>query len=115
MNIKISRGNSKMGEIPSISLPAGVTCRNDCECNQKCYAKRLERLRKTVRQAYEHNYKILNDSPDIFWREVEASIMMSRFFRLHVSGNIPNEDYLHQMVKITERKQNYEVICSTNK
>lgn len=33
MNIKISNGNSKMGAIPSVSLPAGVTCRQDCECS----------------------------------------------------------------------------------
>ena len=102
MNVKVSRGNSKMGEIPSVSLPAGITCRGDCECNQKCYAKRLERLRKNVHQAYEYNYKLLNDSPDIFWREVEASIMMSRFFRFHVSGDIPNDDYLHKMIEIAE-------------
>lgn len=115
MNVKVSRGNSKMGEIPSVSLPAGITCRGDCECNQKCYAKRLERLRKNVHQAYEHNYKLLNDSPDIFWREVEASIMMSRFFRFHVSGDIPNDDYLHKMIEIAERNSHCEVLCFTKK
>ena len=52
MNVKISKGNSKLGAIPSVSLPAGKTCRNDCECSNKCYAKKLERLRKTVREAY---------------------------------------------------------------
>ena len=115
MNIKISRGNSKMGEIPSISLPAGITCRNDCECNQKCYAKRLERLRKTVRQSYEHNYNLLINSPDVFWREVEASIMMSRFFRFHVSGDIPNEDYLIKMISIAAANPHCEILCFTKK
>lgn len=79
MNVKISKGNSKLGAIPSVSLPAGKTCRNDCECSNKCYAKKLERLRKTVREAYQHNYDLLNNKPDVYWREVEASIMMSRF------------------------------------
>ena len=36
-NIKISPGNSKMGAIPSVSLPAIKTCR-DCKCKEKCYA-----------------------------------------------------------------------------
>lgn len=78
MNIKISSGNAKMGSIPSVSLPAGVTCRVDCDCQKKCYAKRLERLRKTVRDAYKQNYELLNHDSDTYWREVEASIMMSR-------------------------------------
>ena len=41
-NIKISPGNSKMGAIPSVSLPAIKTCR-DCKCKEKCYAAKLER------------------------------------------------------------------------
>lgn len=36
MNIKISSGNAKLGSIPSISLPVGITCRGDCECQKKC-------------------------------------------------------------------------------
>lgn len=115
MNIKVSKGNSKMGDIPSISLPAGLTCRNDCECNKKCYAKRIERLRKSAHKAYEHNYNLLNNSPDIFWREVEASIMMSRFFRFHVSGDIPDEDYLIRMINISADNPHCQVLCFTKK
>ena len=52
-NVKISAGNAKLGSIPSVSLPAGVTCRKDCECFKKCYAQRLERMRPSVRNAYQ--------------------------------------------------------------
>lgn len=92
MNVKISQGNSKLGSIQSISLPAGITCRGDCECSKKCYAIRLERLRPSVRAAYQLNYDLLNRNSVTFWREVEASVMMSRFFRFHVSGDIPDDD-----------------------
>lgn len=112
MNVKISKGNSKLGAIPSVSLPAGKTCRNDCECSNKCYAKKLERLRKTVREAYQHNYDLLNNKPDVYWREVEASIMMSRFFRFHVSGDIPDEDYLIHMIEIAQRNPHCEILLS---
>lgn len=115
MDIKISRGNSKMGEIPSVSLPAGITCRNDCECNQKCYAKKLERIRRSVREAYAHNYNILQNSPEVFWREVEASIMMSRFFRFHVSGDIPDANYLQKIVQISVRNTYCQILCFTKK
>lgn len=115
MNVKISPGNSKLGAIPSISLPAGLTCRNDCGCGNKCYAKRLERMRPSVRQAYQHNYELLNRDSDTYWREVEASIMMSRFFRFHVSGDIPDNVYFAHMVEIAERNQHCEILCFTKK
>ena len=114
-NVKISAGNAKLGSIPSVSLPAGVTCRKDCECFKKCYAQRLERMRPSVRNAYQHNLTLLQKSPDIYWREVEASIMMSRFFRFHVSGDIPNEEYFTRMVEIAKRNPHCEILCFTKK
>ena len=115
MNVKISSGNSKMGAIPSVSLPAGVTCRQDCECSKKCYAKRLERMRPSVHQAYQHNYDLLTHDSDTYWREVEASIMMSRFFRYHVSGDIPDNVYFAHMIEIAERNPHCEMLCFTKK
>lgn len=114
-NVKISAGNAKLGSIPSVSLPAGVTCRKDCECNKKCYAQRLERLRPAVKQAYQHNYTLLNEQPEVYWREVEASIMMSRFFRFHVSGDIPDSIYLVHMIEIAGRNPHCEILCFTKK
>ena len=115
MNIKISSGNAKLGSIPSVSLPAGVTCRADCSCQKKCYAKKLERLRKSVRDAYQHNLCVLRDSPETYWREVEASIMMSRFFRFHVSGDIPDCIYFAHMIEVSERNPHCEILCFTKK
>lgn len=115
MNVKISNGNAKMGAIPSVSLPAGVTCRSDCECGKKCYAKRLERMRPSVRQAYKYNYDLLNSDPNTYWREVEASIMMSRFFRFHVSGDIPDAAYFEHMVDIARTNTHCEILCFTKK
>lgn len=115
MNIKISQGNSKMGSIPSVSLPAGLTCRVDCECGKKCYAKKIERLRSSVKQAYQHNYELLNSDPNTYWREVEASIMMSRFFRFHVSGDIPDNVYFAHMIEVAERNPHCEILCFTKK
>jgi hypothetical protein len=114
-NVKISAGNAKLGSIPSVSLSAGETCRKDCECFKKCYAQRIERRRPSVREAYKHNLTLLRESPDIYWREVEASIMMSRFFRFHVSGDIPDNVYFAHMVDIAERNQHCEILCFTKK
>lgn len=112
--VKISKGNSKLGAIPSVSLPSIKTCRN-CACQEKCYAQKLERLRPAVRNAYQHNLEVWIKDPDTYWREVEASIMMSRFFRFHVSGDIPSFKYLVNMVAIAKRQPHCEILCFTKK
>lgn len=114
-HVSISRGNTKMGNIPSVSLPAGLTCRSDCECLRKCYARKLERLRTTVRNAYHNNYDVLKFEPQTFWREVEATVMLSRYFRFHVSGDIPDEEYFNHMVEIAQRNLHCEILCFTKK
>ena len=112
--IKLSKGNSKMGSIPSVSLPAIKTCRQ-CACQEKCYAYKLERLRPAVRNAYQHNLEVLLKEPETYWREVEASVMMSRFFRFHVSGDIPNQEYLANMVAVAGRNSHCEILCFTKR
>jgi hypothetical protein len=104
-----------MGSISSVSLPSGLTCRNDCECSKKCYAKRIERLRKNVRESYATNLRVLKENPDVYWREVEASIMMSRFFRFHVSGDIPDRNYLDKIIEVSDRNRHCEILCFTKK
>lgn len=114
MSVSISKGNGKMGAIQSVSLPSGVTCRS-CACIKKCYARRIERLRKSVRDAYYNNYNILTTEPDVYWREVEAAIMLSRYFRFHVSGDIPDADYLNNMVQIARHNKHCQILCFTKK
>lgn len=72
-------------------------------------------MRKSVAAAYAHNLNILQNDPDVYWREVEAAIMMSRFFRFHVSGDIPDMDYLVHMVDVSARNQHCQILCFTKK
>lgn len=113
--ISISKGNAKMGEIMSVSLPAIITCGKDVPCKKKCYANRIEVRRSNVREAYEKNWGILKTDPDTYWREVEASIKMSRFFRFHVSGDIPDMDYLKRMFAVARRNKHCKILCFTKK
>ena len=113
-HVKISPGNSKLGSIPSVSLPSVVTCKQGV-CQNKCYARKLERLRPVVAAAYASNLNLLQTDPETFWREVEGSIMMSRFFRFHVSGDIPDENYFRHMVEIAKRNPHCQILCFTKK
>lgn len=115
MTVHISPGNGKMGPIPSVSLPAGETCRKDAPCFPKCYARRLEAFRATVHDSYVDNLVTLIQDPETFWREVEASVMMNRYFRFHVSGDIPNAEYFCRMIDIAIRNPHCEILCFTKK
>lgn len=100
--VSISKGNSKLGAIPSVSLPSCITCNPSAPCFKKCYAAKIERLRKTVKDAYSRNLDILQEDPALYWLQVKAAASMSRFFRFHVSGDIPNPQYFADMVKTAE-------------
>lgn len=101
-NVTISNGNSKLGVIPSVSLPACTTCNPSAPCFKTCYARRLEARRASVRDSYAHNLDVLVADPRAYWLQVRAAAVMARFFRFHVSGDMPNAEYLREMV-ITAR------------
>ena len=115
LHVSISRGNSKMGAIPSLSLPPFVSCSPAaCKlCVKKCYARRIVARRKTVKEAYEKNLYILQNEPEKFWREVDGALAMATHFRFGVSGDIYNADYFEHMVELTRKNKHCEVLCFT--
>lgn len=98
MKVSISKGNSKMGAIPSVSLPACTTCNPNAPCFKKCYAAKIARLRKTVRDAYERNFIEWIERPNDYWQQVRDAARMAKYFRFHVSGDIPEPIYFYDMV-----------------
>lgn len=112
--VSISEGNDKMGHVPSVSLPSLIYCIM-CGCWKKCYANRMEKRRKVIREAYARNAKILKNNPDEFWKQVRKAIARSRFFRFHVSGEIPNYEYFCEMVKSAELYPYCDILCFTKK
>ena len=115
MTVCISKGNRKMGAIPSVSLPAIVTCRKDCRCCGICYAKKMERIYKNVRESYARNLQILTDDPAEYWRQVDEAVSKNHFFRFHVAGDIPNREYFEQMVEVAYRNPNCQILCFTKR
>jgi len=113
MKVSISNGNSKMGPIPSVSLPPIVTCKNCASCSKKCYAAKLARIYKTVREAWDRNLQILNEDRDSYFTQVKAAAMVTRFFRFHVSGDIVDIDYLDRMVKIARELKGTQFLAFT--
>lgn len=98
--VSISKGNSKMGSIPSVSLPAITTCNPTAPCFKLCYAAKISRLRKTVKTAYDRNLEVLTTNPALYWSSVYTAAATVKYFRYHVSGDIPNIEYFAHMVQL---------------
>lgn len=111
----ISEGNTKMGSVKSVSLPAYTTCRHDCECAKVCYAMKGRYLFSTIKDSLERNLKILKNNPDQYWEEVNEALLLNRYFRFHVSGDIPNYKYLEKMVEAANKNKATEILCFTKK
>ena len=104
--IKISTSNTKLGNIPSFSLPSLVSCPGATEtCFNACYAAKLERIYKNVEKAYTHNLEQIESTTFVAEFKSELNALLSKknapkVFRWHVSGDIPDIDYLHNMKNI---------------
>lgn len=114
MKVCISKGNRKMGAIPSVSLPPKVTCPT-CGCWKECYAAKMARIYPNVKNSYERNLEILLDDPDEYWKQVKEAVAMNRFFRFHVSGDIPFYEYLLKMVETAQENPNCQILAFTKR
>ena len=111
--VSISDGNSKMGKIPSVSLPPITTCPKGAPCAKKCYAKRLYNRYPSVKSAYDNNLEIYRNNPAEYFRQIDSAVKMSRFFRFHVSGDIPSVDYFKRMIEIADHNPHCEILAFT--
>lgn len=111
--VSISKGNIKMGAIPSVSLPPVVTCASGAPCVKKCYACKMCRIYKNVKESYNRNLSILESDPTTYWLQVSMAMTAARYFRFHVSGDIPNAEYFANMVHLANFHPHCEILCFT--
>ena len=116
-HVVMSKGNIKLGMIQSVSLPPIITCSPlACKfCGKKCYARKICKLRPTVKESYENNLDILLNDKELFWREVEGSIKLTTYFRFFVSGDIYDKDFLENMVLCARKNKHCNILCFTKK
>ena len=100
LKVSISKGNTKMGAIPSVSLPACITCNPDAPCFKGCYAVKLAKRFEATDASYQRNLNVLKSNPELYWLQVKAAACMTRYFRYHVSGDIVNKEYFNNMIKL---------------
>jgi hypothetical protein len=114
--VTISEGNTKTGALPSISLPPVFTCNPEADCTKgACYMLPLLKLRPSVFKAYNKNYKSFQIHPNLYFEAINEwiNIKQPNFFRWHVSGDIPNLDYLERMLMISDAHPGTSFLCFT--
>lgn len=113
--VTISDGNSKMGKVASVSLLPLLTCPKVAKetCGKKCYAKKLCMLRPSVLNAYAKNTAIQKIAIHAYFKAIDNAMKKVRFFRFHVSGDIPNKKYFSFMVKTANKNKHCEVLVFT--
>ena len=119
-NTKISLTNSKLGGyIPSVNLPAVLTCRADAPCKKGCYACKGNWLYKNVKESLQNNFDLfVNDSKKYFDDIIEFlnnGDVCYKFFRWHSSGDIVNYNYLLGMIRTAQECPQTKFLAFTKK
>lgn len=116
--VHISTSISKLGTaIPTINLPAVVTCRADAPCKGQCYARKGNFIFKNVVKSLENNLNTYLNNPDIFFNVIDMNLQMVpyKFFRWFSSGDIVNSEFFERMVDLANKHQNTRFLCFTKK
>lgn len=118
--MKITNGNSKLSaSIPSINLPAGLTCRADAPCQKGCYAKKGNFAYKKIKNCYMENLQDYITDPykyfDDIIQQLKQPLVIYKFVRWHSSGDIVDREYLRGMVRVAQECKQINFLCFTKK
>lgn len=107
MELKISKGNNKIGKVPNLSFPPGKSCTPDAQVNcliNGCYAARSYLLYPNVRQAWTSNWELWKYEPARFKEDLYDYLAKNspKRFRYCVGGDMPDEDFYYMAEDIAE-------------
>ena len=113
--LTISLGNMKTGAIPAISLPPIKTCRKNAPCRTSCYAMKAWRAYPTAKAAWDGNLKFFKKDPAKFEEAIDKILvkLTPKFFRWHVAGDIPSQEYFTIVKKIAKKHNKTKFLIFT--
>lgn len=114
---KVSKGNSKLGNIYNINLPAIITCIPNAPCSKDCYACKGMYRFKNVKARYMENLTAYNENSTQVLIDILNQLPDNKhgFCRWHSSGDIVDYDYLFMMSLIAKARPNIKFLCFTKK
>lgn len=118
--MRVTSGNTKLSaSIPSINLPAGISCRADAPCAKGCYAKKGTFLYKKIKDCYMQNFIDYKNDPDKYFEDIinffNQPLAIFRYARWHSSGDIVDMNYLHGMCKVAYKCKHTKFLAFTKK
>lgn len=114
----ISLANTKLGtSIPTVNLPAVISCREDAPCFKSCYARKGNMARNNFVKCAEENFNAYIRNPEAYFKVIDITLDMVpyKYFRYHSSGDIPDEKYLDLMCKLARKHKETQFLCFTKK
>ena len=114
--VKVSNTNTKLGgQIYSINLPAGITCRPDAPCFKGCYARKGNWLYPSVKTSLSNNLNAYNNNSKLYFDSIAAQTALIKYCRWHSSGDIIDVQYFEGMCKVARRNKDTHYLCFTKK
>lgn len=116
-SITISPGNSKIGDIPNISLIPWHSCRKDIPCFKKCYARRIYQMQPSCRISWTRNLEAYLFNPQKFFADIDHYFKLNspRFFRWHVAGDFPDQNYFNQVIRLARKYPKVKFLAFTKR
>ena len=113
--IKISLGNSKIGNVPNLSLPPIITCRAEAPCAGNCYAAKCYNRWSSVKNAWDHNFALYEEDRESFFRQLHHWLRMNepRRFRFFVGGDFPDRLFMRRIFKVIKDNRNISFLAFT--
>jgi hypothetical protein len=99
----ISNGNRKIGRVLNVSLAPIITCMNCGHCSGYCYDIKACMQYENVLNARAYNTALLKTRREKYFSDIRSKCKRRRknkYFRWHVSGDIPDYEYLLEMIRI---------------
>lgn len=111
IKVSISSGNSKIGHVLNVSLPAVFTCGHCAQCMHYCYDIRDCRYSNVV-NARARNYVLAMRNTYDYFAQIWEKMSRRRknfYFRFHVGGDIPTREYFDYMALTAELHPNWVI------
>lgn len=110
----ISRGNIKLGVLPSFSLPPGKTCPGMTPfCDRYCFACHGRYMMPNVEGSNERRHQISLSKDFVPLMIADLSKVSPPAFRLHVVGDFYSVPYIERWLKIIHRFPDIHFFGST--
>jgi len=117
--VTIMTGNSKLGNIPNVSLTPGPcgSCANGAKCFEGgCYARKFM-MRRSVRECWARNLEAARNDRSEYFGSINEFLYeyKPKYFRWHVAGDILDLEYLNLMVQLAYEHKRTHFLCYTRR